>query len=146
MADGARAERDLEPRVCHEDGAGSVVRDPPAQDIGLAEEVRHEQVARRLVDLERRAALHDPARLEHDDAVGEREGLLLVVCHQDRRDAQLALQRADLVAHLLAEARVEVRERLVEQQHSGFRTSERASATRCCCPPESCRGYGARAP
>ena len=56
-----------------------------------------------------------PSRIDRH-AVGERERLLLVVGHVDRGDAELALEPADLRAHLDADLGVEVRERLVEQQ------------------------------
>ena len=68
-----------------------------------------------------------PSRM-HRDAVGERQRLLLVVGHVDRRDAELALQLADLRAHLHAELGVEVGQRLVEQQDVGVRARARAPA------------------
>jgi len=43
-----------------------------------------------------------------------------------------------------ADLRIEVRERLVEQQESGFSTSARASAHSLLLPPESCRDSGPR--
>ena len=53
----------------------------------------------------------------HRDAVGDRERLLLVVRHVQRRDPELELDAPDLLAQLHAHLRVERRERLVEQQH-----------------------------
>jgi hypothetical protein len=47
---------------------------------------------------------------------------------------------ADLVAQLQAQLGVEVGKRLVEEQHIGADNEARASATRCCWPPESCVG------
>jgi hypothetical protein len=38
---------------------------------------------------------------------------------------------------LRPQPRIEVAERLIEQQHFGSNTSARAIATRCCCPPDS---------
>ena len=69
-----------------------------------------------LVELLRRADLEHAAVLHHRHAVGERQRLFLVVGHVDGRDAELLLELADLGAHLHADLRVEVRERLVEQQ------------------------------
>ena len=46
--------------------------------------------------------------------------LRLVVGHVDGGDAELVVQAADLEAHLLAQVRVEIGERLVEQQHRGL--------------------------
>ena len=70
-----------------------------------------------LVELARRAELLDAAVVEHGDAVGEGERLLLVVRHEDEGDAEVALDLLQLDLHLLAELEVERAERLVEQQH-----------------------------
>ena len=51
------------------------------------------------------------------DAVPHRHRLDLVVRHVDRRHAEPLLQRLDLAAHVHAKLRVEVRERLVHQEH-----------------------------
>ncbi len=86
------------------------------------------RVARMVVDLERRADLLDPALVHHHDAVGHRQRFFLVVRHVDGGDAELALQRADLLAQRHADLGVERRERLVEQQHlrlDGERAGER---------------------
>ncbi len=66
--------------------------------------------------------------MENGDAVGDREGLLLVVSHVDGRDAELELDAADLLAQLDPHLRVERRERLVEQEDARLdreRPSER---------------------
>ena len=68
----------------------------------------------------RRADLHDPALVEHGDAVGHRQRLALVVGDEDEGDAERLLQRLQLVLHLLAQLEVERAERLVEQQHLGL--------------------------
>ena len=62
------------------------------------------------VDLEEHAHAHD------GDAVAHRHRLDLVVRDVDRRRAELALELRDLGAHLDAELRVEVRERLVHEE------------------------------
>jgi hypothetical protein len=51
---------------------------------------------------------------------------------EDRRDPELELDAADLVAQLGTHLGVEGRERLVEEQQTGSAQSARASATRCC--------------
>ena len=61
--------------------------------------------------------LLDPPAVHDGDAVGDRERLLLVVRDVERRDPELELDAADLLAQLDAHLRVERRERLVEQQH-----------------------------
>ncbi len=88
-----------------------------AHAVGVAHEAGDERVARLLVELARRALLRDRALVHHDDAVGHRHRLRLVVRHVDDGQREALLQLADLLAHLPAQARVEVGQRLVEQQH-----------------------------
>jgi hypothetical protein len=80
------------------------------------------------------------------DLVGHRERFLLVVRDQHRGGAA----RLDDLAHLerqpLAQVDVEIGERLVEQQQLGRGASARASATRCCWPPEISCGYLSSSP
>ena len=61
-----------------------------------ADEARDEQVGRRLVELDRRAVLLDAPGVEQQHAIGHRHRLDLVVRDVHHRDAELALQRADL--------------------------------------------------
>ena len=60
--------------------------------------------------------LHAPVRHD-DDAVPERHRLGLVVRDVDRRHAEAGLERGDVGAHLHAELRVEVGQRLVHEEH-----------------------------
>ena len=46
------------------------------------------------------------------------------------------LDALELDLHLLAQLQVERAERLVEEQHRGWLIRARASATRCCWPPD----------
>ena len=64
------------------------------------------------------ADLLDPALAHADDAVGHRRRLDLVVGDEDGGDAEAPLQAADLAAHGEAEAGVEVRQRLVEEEEA----------------------------
>jgi hypothetical protein len=59
----------------------------------------------------------DHRAVHHDDPVRHRHRLRLVVRDVDDGERQALLQVADLLAHLAAQPRVEVRQRLVEQQH-----------------------------
>jgi hypothetical protein len=59
--------------------------------------------------------LRDPPAIEDGDPVGHHHRFLAVVCDVDGRDAELRLQRLDLVAHVLADARVQVGEGLIKQ-------------------------------
>src|SRR5882672_10536724 len=96
------------------------------EEIGRADEAGDERVQGAEVDVLRRADLSDAAAVDHRDAVGERERLGLVVGHVNRGDADLALQPLEFAAHVVAQLRVEVGKRLVEQQqprlmHDGAR-------------------------
>ena len=61
-----------------------------AHAIGLAHEGGDERVVRRVVELARRAFLRDHRPVHHDDPVGDRERLRLVVRHVDHREARAA--------------------------------------------------------
>ena len=58
---------------------------------------------------------------QHRDPVAEIERLVLLVGHQHGRDADAADELADLAPGPLAQRRVEVGERLVQQQHPRLR-------------------------
>ena len=98
------------------DGAARRVDHLDLEDVQRADEGGDEARFRPVVDLERRAELLDPALAHHDDPVRHGQGLFLVVRHEDRGDAERALQRLQLVAQRHADLGVERRERLVEQQ------------------------------
>ena len=85
----------------------------------IAEERRHEGVGGTPVDLERRAHLHDLAAVHDADAVAQRHGLDLVVGDVDHGGAEPAVQPADLAARRDAQRRIEIGQRLVEQEHLG---------------------------
>jgi hypothetical protein len=91
-----------------------------------ADEARHEKRRRIVVDVDRAADLLDRALVHHDHAVGERHRLDLVVGHEDAGGLQLPVQLLDLQAHLHAQLRVEVGQRLVEQER-GRLAHDRAS-------------------
>ena len=73
-----------------------------------------------LVQVARGADLLQHAVLQHRDAVAHGERLGLVVRDVDRGDAEAALERRDLGAGLHAELGVEVRQRLVHEEHLGL--------------------------
>ena len=83
---------------------------------GRADEAGHEHVRRPLVELARWPALLQVPVVQDGDAVAERHRLGLVVRHVDGRDPEVGLQRRDVCAHLHAELRIEVRQRLVHQE------------------------------
>ena len=59
-------------------------------DVGIADEVGDEVAVRLLVQIARRAVLRDARHAHHDDAVGDRQRLLLVVRHVDHGERQAA--------------------------------------------------------
>ncbi len=106
--------------------AAAVVERDAAAAFGAAGEEIHRRRAdeagdelRRgvLVDLHRRADLLGAAGVHHEHPLRERHRLDLVVRHVQARRPQPPVQLLDLEAHLHAQLRVEVRQRLVEQEH-----------------------------
>ena len=91
-----------------------------ADPVDRAQEARHEARARAQIDVLRRAHLLDAPCVHHRQLVRHGERLLLVVRDQQERDADAALQGLQLDAHLLAQFRIERRQRLVQQQHVGL--------------------------
>ena len=94
-----------------------------ARELGLdevhrwrADELGDEQIRRPLVEPLRRVDLLEHAAAHHRHAVAHRHRLGLVVRDVDRRHREIALDPQDLGAHLDAQLRVEVRERLVHQE------------------------------
>jgi hypothetical protein len=92
-------------------------RELPIDQIGVADEVGEKARRRLLVELVRRALLRDASAFHHDDAIGDGERFLLVVRDVDDGERERLLQLADLLPHAAAQLRVEVRQRLVEEQH-----------------------------
>ena len=84
-----------------------------------ADELRDEEIVRPVVQLERLADLLDPAIVHHHDAVGHGHRLDLVVRHVDRRRLEPLMQRLDLGAHRDTQLGIQIRQRLVEQEHLG---------------------------
>src|SRR6478735_11798951 len=82
-----------------------------------ADEGSYERVDGRVVQLQRIADLLDDAVAHHNDPVGHRHRFDLIVRHVDRRRLQALVQLLDLGTHLYAKLRIEVRQRLVEQEY-----------------------------
>ena len=99
--------------------------DLPFEAVVAAHEVRGEERVRRVVHLLRRALLLDHAVVEEQDPVRHRHGLALVVGDHERGELHLEDQPAQPRARLLAKLRIEVRERLVHEDH-GRVVDERA--------------------
>ncbi len=82
-----------------------------------SDEARDELVLGLGVDLHGLAHLLDPAVLHDHDPRPERHRLDLVVGDVDRRGLETLVEALQLDAHLHAQLGVEVRQRLVEQEH-----------------------------
>jgi hypothetical protein len=89
-----------------------------SEQVGVAEEVRHEQIGRRLVERPRRTDLGDARLVHHHDQVRHCQRLGLVVSDVDDRGADAAVDALDFGLHLLAQLLVERAERLVHQQQA----------------------------
>ena len=91
----------------------------------MTDECRDIAVGRALVEVARRACLGDASADHHDDLVGHRHRLGLVVGDVDERLSGPAVQCAYFAAHANAQAGVEIGERFVEQEERGI-ADERA--------------------
>ena len=89
------------------------------QPVDVADEVAHELGGGVVVDLVGGADLLDDALVEHGDAVGQGQGLLLVVGDVDGGDAEVLLHLLQLIAQLDAELGVQVGQRLVHADDGG---------------------------
>ncbi len=81
-----------------------------------ADELGNEEVHGPVVEGLRHVELLEDAVAHHRDSVSERHRLDLVMRDVDGRHGEVALDARDLGAHLDAELRVEVRERLVHEE------------------------------
>jgi hypothetical protein len=88
---------------------------PTAQDVRRPERPGRVAGPRTVVELEGATdLLHLPVAQDHDP-IRERQRLGLIVSHVDHRRPDLQTQALDLEAHLVAQLRVEVGQRLVHQ-------------------------------
>ena len=96
--------------------------DPAREEVHrrAADEAGDEQVGGPRVQLLRLGDLLELALAHDGHPLPERHRLDLVVGDVDRRHADLLVQEADLGAHLRAQLRVEVRQRLVHEERLGL--------------------------
>jgi hypothetical protein len=104
--------------------------DAAAQPVGAADEAGDESVGGLAIDFVGRADLLHDALVEHADPVRHRQRLGLIVRDEQAGDPQRALQALDLELHLVAQRRVEIGERLVEQQDATAAARPRGRAPR----------------
>src|SRR3712207_8808971 len=63
-------------------------------------------------------SLHEFSVVHYRDPVGDAQRLLLVMRHVNRREPGRRADAADLRAHLVAEFRIQVRQRLRSEEHT----------------------------
>ena len=97
-----------------------VARSRAVQDVGRAEEARHEEIVGPLVELHGRADLADRPGLHDGDAVTDRVGFLLIVSHKHGGEAEPLLEIAQFAPNFHAQFRIEIRQRLVKEQYLGL--------------------------
>ena len=122
-------------------------REHAAHAVGVAHEAGDERVARLLVELARRAFLRDHRLVHHDDAVGHRHRLGLVVRDVDdgeRRGAAAARGSPRASAGAAARRGSTAARRTAAPTARAPARARRA--TRCCWPPESSDGSRASKP
>ena len=95
----------------------AITVEAPAQDIRLADKLRDEAGFRPVEYFRRPADLNQTAAIEHGDPVRGRHRLRLIVGDVNRGDFEFFVQPADLEAHLFAQIRVQVAQRLVHQKN-----------------------------
>ncbi len=88
-------------------------------DPRLADELRHLDMLRIVVDHLRGGELQQRSADHHGHAIGHRQRLGLVVGDVERRHAGAAVQVDDLAAGMHAQVRIEVGQRLVHQEDRG---------------------------
>src|SRR6185436_8601621 len=87
------------------------------KEVGRSHEVRDELRGRALENGRGVVRLLDAAAVHDRDAIAHRERFLLVVRHEDERDAEIPLEVLELHLDFFAELLIERSEGLVEEQH-----------------------------
>ncbi|CAI8923888.1 hypothetical protein EMIT0180MI3_360025 [Priestia megaterium] len=121
--DGLRADRDAVGDRPLQQFAGAV----GVQQVVVADEACGEHVDGRGVEGFGIATLYDLSLIHQEDTVRHGQGFFLIVRDEDRGQAEFALDLTDLFTQVLANPRIERRQRLIQQQQprSGHqRTSE----------------------
>ena len=102
------------PEIGFDDAAALDAR----QEVYATEEAGYIAVNRTFEEAARRPDLADSALHEQTDAVGDGDGVGLIVGDEDHSDAGLLLKCADSVAQVLAQAGLQAAERFVQQEHT----------------------------
>src|SRR5688572_30679537 len=105
----------------HERVTVALPENPRFHEVRAADEVGHELRIRVEVNLLRRSDFDDAAGAHDSDLIRKRQRLDPVVRDVDACDAERAEKRLQLLAGLLPQLGVQIRERLVEQDHPRLR-------------------------
>ena len=120
---GAFRGRDFHVLGAHTDRLGAMAgRIRPREEVHLrrSDEPGHEQVARRVIQLHRATDLFDHTGLQNHDLVGHGHRFDLIVRDVDHRRGQALVQLGNLQPHPVAQRRIQVRQRFVEQKGRRF--------------------------
>ena len=118
----------------------------PSSKFNSTKKISGEHRPRPKIQIARRIELLDMAAAHQTDPIGHHERFLLVMRDIQDRHAEQLVQMLDLQLHLLAQLLVERAERFVHQHEARRGDQARASAMRCCWPPDSCVGLRAATP
>ncbi len=88
-------------------------------DRRRANELRHEDSRRPVIDRLRRANLNKITAVHDADTVRQHQRFRLIMCHVDRRHRQRLVQFLQLGARTLAQLQIEIAQRLVHQEDIG---------------------------
>src|SRR5450830_276691 len=116
---------------------GIIFRDAPVEQVHAADEVGDEAAIWRLVDFARRAHLQDAPFAHDGDARGHAHGLVLVVRDHHAGDAHLLDDVDQLHLRALRSFLSSAPSGSSSSSNCGRLARLRASATRCCCPPDN---------
>ena len=90
----------------------------PHKQVVPAHETRHKRRAGVVINIGRCGVLLNAPVTQDDDTVRQAQRLFLVMRHVQHGDAQFSLHAAQLGAHFHTQARVQVAQRLVQQQQT----------------------------
>ena len=113
----------VENRICdlNTPEIAALAQHPPRQDVFHASELRDEGVDGLAEYFRHGADLQDFAAIHDRHAIRQEGGVRLIVAHENCGRTRLAQERLQFVAQRIARARIERRERLVEQEKVGLR-------------------------
>ena len=89
-------------------------------DGRIADKVRNKQVVRTVVDGERRVILLEHTVVDQADGGGERHGFHLIVRDVYECASRFHVQTLQLISHFQTKLCVQIRQRFVHKQHTGF--------------------------